>query len=285
MGRKAEFSESVNTSVDEIRANIDRERKRRGLSKKRLAEMAGYAESVVNKILNGSQGMRVEDLAAMADALQVPAASLLNVKSDMDGKTLADACRALVTLDRLLGLNISADLDGRPQISFRYSGLDGFMKYYRGLQEAADDMDPGDMAAGLNVLIEKNKEKPAAVYSEKGSRAGRAVWHRLSFLILPEENPAADAPKDPAEDQKANADAMAKSEALIKRIRPKFTRAELEQMREWITDATRRQAWQEIRQVVPAELAPLPPQGSFGNDAALVRAWAETLLDSPEAEA
>ena len=268
MGRRAEYGKGISISAEEIRGNMARIKKRRGLSNKRLAELAGFPESKITKILNGTQEAAVSDLIALADALQVPVSALVSLKKDIDGVTLADACRALVTLDRCLGIRFSTDEDGRPGVAFSYSGLDGFMKYYRGMLNAAEDIGPEELNENLSAFMARYEERPLSVYSRKGTEEGRSAFFWLSS-ILPW-------PKDPEKDAEGRSwEALPELAPVIENAGKHLTREDLLRIREWIADAKRRKDWRSIRENVPETLFP----GSPENAAAFVLGWVDILMD------
>lgn len=74
----------------------------RNITQKRLAELAGIAESVLSEIINGKRSISINTAIALERAIEIPADYWMNLQSqyDLDTSAIAvrDSKKATVTL-------------------------------------------------------------------------------------------------------------------------------------------------------------------------------------------
>lgn len=199
------------------------------------------------------------DLADLADAYKVTLSSLVARPKDEETLTLADLCQAIRTLDKFLGLSVTDEGDGHPKLSFQYSGLDDFLQQY-GKLSALLEKDPGLESAllpAINQLIENERNKPAAIYSVKGLKDGKAYAFQF-MATMPPEGETADL------------------EAISKNC-PAFSKECLQKALVYIDHVSKNETKENIDYInfmVPDHVAP----GPYSNKIAACKCWLETLL-------
>lgn len=147
MSKRATLADNQKRSFDQIKKNV--KKVTQGDTQDDVMKKTGIPQSTYSKQLsdkpqkekllevNGkvikqevTHPISLSTLIAISDGYKVPLPELVKRPEDdihYRRKTLHDAAQAILTLDSLLGLNVVMDTDGRPVISFQYSGLDSFI--------------------------------------------------------------------------------------------------------------------------------------------------------------
>lgn len=199
------------------------------------------------------------DLADIADAYKVTLSSLVTRPKDEETLTLADLCQAIRILDKFLGLSITDEGDGRPKLSFQYSGLDDFLQQY-GKLSALLDKDPNLESAllpAINQLIKNERNKPAAIYSVKGLREGKSNALPL-MATMPPEGETADLEAISRNFSELSKEYIKKALVYINHVSKEETKENIDY----------------INFIVPDDKAP----GPYSNKIAACKCWLETLL-------
>lgn len=200
------------------------------------------------------------DLADIADAYKVTLSSLVTRPKDEETLTMADLCQAIRILDKFLGLSITDEGDGRPKLSFQYSGLDDFLQQY-GKLSALLDKDPSLESAllpAINQLIKNERNKPAAIYSVKGLREGKDYAFLLMATMPAEGTEAADL-------------------EVISKNCPAFSKECIQKALVYIDHVSKEETKENIDYInfiAPDDKAP----GPYSNKIATCKCWLEILL-------
>lgn len=175
MSKRATLADNQKRSFDQIKKNVKKVTE--GDTQDDVMKKTGIPQSTYSKQLsdkpqkekllevNGkvikqevTHPISLSTLIAIADGYKVPLPKLVERLEDIpyQKKTLHDAAQAILTLNSLLGVNIDKDKDGRPVMSFQYSGLDGFLLTLSSQRAASQFMTEEDIK---RVFIPAIKQK------------------------------------------------------------------------------------------------------------------------------
>lgn len=114
-----------------------------------VSKKTGISQASFSKQMHGNAIIMLSSLIAIADAYNVPLAKLVERKEDLNRYTsLEDAVKALLILDRVVGLDISLSENERPIVRIGNNKYDSLLvafktsKEYNCLGYALEDIIP-----------------------------------------------------------------------------------------------------------------------------------------------
>ena len=98
---------------NEILENLKEERKKKNVSRRKLAEIIGKSENFIFHVESGKTDLKLKDYLKICDALEIPPQELLNSKYSREFyNTTAEQLENLSNRDFLLVKNLIALMNG-----------------------------------------------------------------------------------------------------------------------------------------------------------------------------